>query len=134
MTPFILKGATKIPPDTMPQSEHVYDPQRQLWIDNRTGVPLVISSKGVNASPFGETSITETREGIDQPETNSIHASRFGETTMTRTREGVDQSEVTALVSTRFGEAVVTATEDSTDNPELVTAQQLDVDAPNSHF
>ena len=134
MTPFILKGATKIPPETASPPEHVYDPQRQLWIDNRTGVPLVISSVRANASRFGETTLTATREGADQSETTSIHASQFGETILTRTREGADQSEIIALMPTRFGETVLTETVESADNPEIVTAQQLDIDAPYSHF
>ena len=134
MTPFILKGATKIPAEAKRPSEHVYDPQRQLWIDNRTGVPVVTSSVGSNASRFGETAITATREGADQSEIASIHASTYGETTVTRTSEGADQTEVTALTPTQFGETIFTATVEGADNPEVVTAQRLDIDAPYSHF
>ena len=134
MTPFILKGAAEIPPEIEPTSEHIYDSQQQLWIDNQTGVPLVVSSVGHNASRFGETPLTESFEGIDQSETTSIHASRFGETTLTRSIEGVDQGEVTALMPTRFGETTFTSTVESADNPEIATVQQLDTDAPYSHF
>ena len=131
MTPFILKGTTKIPPETVPRSEHIYDPQQQLWIDSQTGVPLVLSSAAANTTRFGETTITETREGIDQTETHSIHASRFGETTITKTQEGVDQSEITALVPPQLGETTVTV---SVEDMDIISAQQLDVDAPYSHF
>ena len=134
MTPFILKGATKVPPETAPSPEHVYDSQRQLWIDNQTGVPLVVTNVGADASRFGETTLTETREGADQAETDCILASRYGETTLTRTVEGADQSEVAALALTRFGETTVTKTVEGADNPEIVSAEQMDVDAPYSHF
>ena len=134
MTPFILKGATEIPPEPAPPPEHVYDPQLQLWIDNRTGVPLVISSVGANATRYGETTVTETREGVDQPETNSILASRFGETTITKTKEGTDQSELAALAPIGLDETTTAATVEGADNPEIASAQQVDVDAPYSHF
>ena len=134
MTPFILKGATEIPPEIEPTSEHTYDPQQQIWIDNRTGVPLVISSIDHNDSRFGETTLTETREGADQSESISIYDSRFGETTLTKTREGADQGEGAVFGPTRFGETTHTATAESTDNPEIATAQQLEIDAPYSHF
>ena len=134
MTPFILKGATKIPPETEPSSEHVYDLQRQLWIHARTGIPVVTSSMASSASRLGETTVTETREGVDQPEAASMRASTYGETTFTKTIEGADQSEVTALAPTRFGETTFTATVESADNPEIVTAHRLDVDASYSHF
>ena len=133
MTPFILKGATKVPPETAPSPEHVYDSQRQLWIDNQTGVPLVVASVGADASRFGETELTDTREGADRADTDSVLTSRFGETTLTKTTEGTDH-EVAALVSSRFGETTITRSVEGTDNPEIVSAQQVDVDAPYSHF
>ena len=134
MMPFILKGATRVAPETAPSPEHVYDPQQQLWIDNRTGVPVVFSSMGTNSSRFGETTVTKTREGTDQPETGSILVSRFGETTLTDTVEGADQSEIVALASSRFGETTTTRSVEGTDNPEILSPQQVDVDAPYSHF
>ena len=41
MIPFILKGATKLPEESSPAREQVYDTNLQLWIDTRAGVPLV---------------------------------------------------------------------------------------------
>ena len=134
MTPFILQGATRIPPEQAPSANHVYDPQLQVWTDRRTGIPVVISSVHVNASRFGETTITETQEGADQPEIHSLRASNFGETTVTKTAEGVDQSEVTSLSPTRYGETTMTATVEGADRPEIVSEQDFDTDAPYSHF
>jgi len=134
MTPFILKGATKIPPEAAPSPEHVYDPQRQLWIDDRTGVPVVVSNVGDDVTRYGETTLTDTPEGADQAATASTLASRFGETTLTDTMEGADQSEVAALASTRFGETTQTRTAEGADNPEIVSGKQVDIDAAYSHF
>jgi len=134
MTPFILKGAIKIPPETDTPSGHVYDRQRQIWVDSRSGVPVVASSPGAHASRDGETTVTETREGADQTEVASIHASRFGKNTMTKTMEGADQGEVTALAASRFGETTVTATPEGAGQSEVATTQCLDLDAPHSHF
>jgi len=134
MTPFILQGAIRIPPEQAPSADHIYDAQLQIWTDGRTGVPVVISSVHVEATRFGETTITETQEGADQPEAQLLRASSFGETTVTKTAEGVDQSEVTSLSATRFGETTVTATVEGVDRPELVSAVDFDTDAPYSHF
>ena len=131
--PFILKGATRIPPETDGSPEHVYDRQLQVWIDRRSGVP-VVSNMGADASRYGETTVTETREGADQGEVASIHASRFGETTMTKTMEGADQGEVTALAASRLGETTVTATREGADQSEVALTQYSDFDAPHSHF
>jgi hypothetical protein len=134
MTPFILKGAVKILPETGTPSEHVYDHQLQIWIDSRSGVPVIASSVGAQNSRYGETTVTETREGVDQTEVASIHASRFGETTITKTMEGADQGEVTALAASRVGETTVTATREGADQSEVAISQCLDLDAPHSHF
>ena len=48
-------------------------------------------------SQFGETTLTETREGVDQPEGSTIQASQLGETTLTKTHEGADQTERATL-------------------------------------
>jgi hypothetical protein len=133
MTPFILKGAIKIPPESDIPSEHVYDRQRQIWIDRSSNVP-VVSSAEAHASRYGETTVSETREGADQTEVASIQASKFGETTMTKSMEGADQGEIAALAISRFGETTVTATLEGADHSEVATIQRLDLDAPHSHF
>jgi len=93
----------------------VYDPLRQIWISSESGKPLVLEL-AVHASQFGETSLTETREGVDQSELAHVRASNFGETTVTKTWEGQDQTEG-AFAST-FGETTKTATGEGADQPE----------------
>ena len=67
MSPFILEGRKKLPPEAAASSEEQYDQHRQLWADRRTREPLVSRlHRGVEASQYGETSLTETREGADQ--------------------------------------------------------------------
>lgn len=134
MTPFILQGATRVPPEQAPSSDQIYDPQLQIWMDRRTGVPVINSSVHVDASRFGETSVTETQEGADQSEVQPFRASSFGETTLTKTAEGVDQIEATSLSPTRYGETTVTATVEGADTPEIVSAVDFFPDAPYSHF
>lgn len=118
MMPFVLLGRKKLPPESTPSPEHEYDRHRQLWIDRISGEPLVSRMHG-HAQPtqFGETTITETREGTDQSEGTSLQASQFGETTLTKTREGADQSEG-VLQASQFGETTHTATREGADQTE----------------
>lgn len=120
MTPFVLLGRKKLPPESAPSSENEYDGNRQLWIDTSSGQPLV-SRMLAHAQPtqFGETTITETREGVDQSEGTSLQASQFGETVLTKTHEGVDQSEGVFRAS-QFGETTHTATREGADQTESV--------------
>jgi hypothetical protein len=159
MMPFVLMGRKKLPPESAPSDEQLYDVHLQLWIDKKSGMPLV-SLMRANAQPtrFGETTMTETREGVDQTEgatfqasqfgetiitkthegadqserTASFQASQFGETTHTRTREGVDQTEGTALQASQFGETTLTNTVEGADKTEGVAP--LAFNAPHSHF
>ena len=94
MTPYILLGCKELPPESAPSPDHVYDDHRQLWIEKKSGMPLVLCKRAhAQRTQFGETTFTETREGVDQTEGNAVQASRFGETTLTKTQEGADQSE-----------------------------------------
>lgn len=124
MTPFVLTGRRKLPPESDPADEHIYDEYRQLWIDKKSGTPLVscVQTKA-QPSQFGETTITETREGADQVEVATLQASKFGETTITKTMEGADQFEITTLPASQFGETTVTATLEGTDQTEVATLQ-----------
>jgi len=157
--PFVLLGRKKLPPENAPSHEHVYDADLQLWIDRNSGVPLV-SCMQANAqqSRLGETTMTETREGVDQAEATMFHASQFGETTLTKTREGADQSEGAATFNaSQFGETTNTRTREGTDQTESTTLRAsqfgettltnthegvdvnevdapLAFDAPHSHF
>lgn len=104
MTPFILKGAIPIPSEAVLLTEHLYDSQQQLWINSRTGVPLILSDMPADTSTYGETTTTRAaREGTDQ--INLVHASIYGETTLTKTCEGTDQSEITAFMTFQHNEA-----------------------------
>lgn len=124
MTPFILKGRRKLPPESAPSNEQVYDEYRQLWIDKKSGTP-VVSCVRTQAQPsqFGETTITETREGADQVEVATLQASKFGETTITKTMEGADQFEISTLLPSQFGETTVTATLEGADQTEVAMLQ-----------
>ena len=133
MTPYILQGRKKLPPENAPEPEHVYDTVRQLWIDRDSGTPLV-SLMRAHAEPtkFGETTITETREGADRTE-SAVQASDFGETFQTRTPEGVDQTEGNTLLrASSLGETTLTKTREGVDHSEGSTLQECD--AAYSHF
>jgi hypothetical protein len=132
MTPYILLVRKKLPSNGSPSPEHVYDAHRQLWVDKKSGIPLVLSMRAHGQSEFGETTITETREGADQTEGVDLQASAFGETSITKTFEGADQSERTAFEPTEFGETTLTYTQEGADQTERSVAVQ--VDAPYSHF
>ena len=134
MTPFILKGATKIPDEEAPTEGQLYDSELQLWIDTRTGVPLVSAAVATKACEPDKECAEEYLVNSDSARTPPMTASQFGETLLTRTSEGVDQSEATAFSASPFGETGHTATVESVDNPETVTAQQIDVDVAYSHF
>ncbi len=133
MTPFVLIGRKKLLPEMGPSSEHVYDQQLQLWMDKTLDAPLVtIMGRPAQSSQLGETTITRTREGTDQPEVAIFEASQFGETTLTKTQEGRDQSEVAAFEASQFGETTLTETREGADRTENVTIQISDV--ADSHF
>jgi hypothetical protein len=123
MMPFVLLGRKKLPPESAPSLEHEYDRYRQLWIDKISGEPLVSRMHG-HAQPtqFGETTMTESREGVDQSEGVSLQASQFGETTLTKTHEGADQSEGVFQAS-QFGETTHTATREGADQTESAAFQ-----------
>ena len=146
MMPFILLGRKKLPPETPPSDDHTYDSDRQLWIDKASGQPLVCRMRGhaqptqfgettmtetregadrtegigFQATQYGETSITATREGADQTE-GAIRASQIGETTLTRTREGVDQTEGVVFHASQLGETTLTKTREGADQTERAT-------------
>jgi hypothetical protein len=129
--PFVLQGRIALVPEPEPAVNEFYDPLRQLWVDSVSGSPLVtlLSDEGLMASRFGETQITETREGADQSEITSLSSSKFGETTFTRRSEGEDQAE--PVGASRFGETTVTKTQEGTDAIESASARAY---AAHSHL
>ena len=133
MTPFILMGRKKLPPENSPSCDQVWDEHRQLWIDKMSGEPLVTSMREcAQPTQFGETTITETREGVDRAQVGTLEASRFGETTLSRSREGVDQAEVVSLQASQFGETTMTKTQEGADRPEALGFETFN--AAHSHF
>jgi hypothetical protein len=127
--PFILRTRLALPQEPSPSSEHCYDYVRQIWINATTGMPVITENDTQQASKFGETSITETREGADQSEISTLDASRFGETSMTKTSEGHDQGE--SILASKFGETSITAAAEGLDKP--VGASRT-TDASDRHF
>lgn len=125
LIPFVLKGRQLLPDEGEPEPGDRYDPKSQVWV-NRDGVPLVIVASEQAASQFGETSITETREGVDQAELTSLRASQFGETTLTKTSEGHDQREMS--LASQFGETQMTATREGLDATELASSNPRAID------
>ena len=118
MPPFILEARKRLPPEPVASSEEEYDQQRQLWIDRKSQEPLVcrIHSE-IQASQYGETSLTETREGADQAD-SAIQMSSYGETTVTKTREGADMTEASSWDASSYGETIKTATREGADQPD----------------
>src|ERR1051325_11353572 len=109
MTPFILLGRKKLPPEADPSQEEVYDKNLQLWVDRNSGTPLVLClERHAQNSKYGETTITVTREGVDQSEGTALVASQYGETTHTAMREGIDQTESSVFQASPFGETTMT--------------------------
>lgn len=133
MTPFILRGRKELPAETAPAAQHVYDAHLQVWMDTKENLPLVECLRR-NAQPtqFGETTLTDTREGADRTEVASIEASDFGETIQTRTREGVDQTESSGIQASQIGETILTKTREGVDQSE--GSKSADIDASYSHF
>ena len=118
MTPFVLLSRKKLPAERLPSDDEVYDERLQLWINKKTGTPLVDEMRTHVQTRFGESTVTESREGVDQPEVAGFEASRFGETTMTDTVEGVDQVEIATFDASPFGETTLTRTHEGADQSE----------------
>lgn len=110
MTPFILKGRQRLPPEPTANPEQFYDRQSQLWRNRMSRVPVVIEmQRRFESSRFGETTLTATLEGADQSEISSHTTSQFGETTETRMpAEGSDQPLSLDTLSSQFGETTMT--------------------------
>lgn len=129
--PFILKVRMALPEEPSTLEDHQYDSARQLWASLATGIPLVVAFASQRSTRFGETSMTETREGADQSEVSAFYASRFGETQITKTFEGHDQTGEAILICSRFGETSVTATAEGHDVSECAHGF---AHVANSHF
>lgn len=117
MTPYILDGRKRLPPESEPSPEQYYDVERQIWADRPSGRPVVeLMASPCSQSQFGETMLTKTHEGADQSEVAALEASQFGETTITETREGADQREIVGVVMSQFGETTMTKSVEGADH------------------
>jgi len=120
MTAFILRGRKELPTEDASQTNEIYDPNQQLWLDIETRVPVVSMLRTiVDPTKFGETLLTATREGADQSEVSALQGTQFGETSMTKTLEGADQGEVISLEASTFGETTITRTHEGADQREI---------------
>ena len=128
--PFLLRKRFLLPRDSGPQPHHIYDTDRQIWIDAASGLPLVrVMSARTTQSAFGETRLTEAREGVDPP--RAVAASQFGETLLTKTVEGHDQSELASGLqeehepsqqsASLFGETTITRSSEGQDRVALAS-------------
>ena len=111
--PLVLKQRERVPDESF--SEGVYNLKEDLWL-TAEGLPLVMQ-----IFP-GRTTITQTREGIDQPEHYESLMTTFGETVLTRTREGIDQQESSELANTvdEWGRTLITKTSEGIDTSEVL--------------
>lgn len=121
MVPFVLRTRRRLPAEVLPGDDLVFDSGLQLWMNRSSGMPVVseyaAQTTRVEASQFGETIGTRTREGVDQ--TERVSASNLGETIVTKTSEGIDSTERTSsLVASQFGETIHTATHEGVDQTE----------------
>lgn len=130
MTPYILLGRKILPPESSPSPNHIYDRYRQIWINRTSGLPLV-SCMQTQASQFGETTLTETREGVDQTE-GTVYAPEFDATIQPPTHEGVSETKRSALQASQYGETTFTKTSEGTDQGEGASPQEIH--ATYSHF
>jgi hypothetical protein len=104
MTPFVLKGCTKLPAEPEPHGDHIFDRCLQVWVNRKSGLPVVVEMQ-TKQSQFGETILTKTTEGVDQSEISGLEASQFGETRVTRSEaEGADRIDFGGLSQSVFGE------------------------------
>ena len=96
MTPFVLKGCTKLPAEPEPCWDHVFDRQQQIWVSKTSERAVILDmqrkTRARECSQFGETTVTRSEgEGHDPSGASTFEASQFGETTVTKADgEGVD--------------------------------------------
>jgi hypothetical protein len=124
MMPYVLRQKRALPRDAGPSEDQRFDLEQQLWVGVPSGAPVIATlQSSCLASRFGETPITETREGVDQSEVSTFEGSQFGETILTKTLERAGQPEISRLRSSSFGETTITATLEGADRPEIAALQ-----------
>lgn len=81
------------------------------------------------ASQFGETSMTETREGADQTDT-AVYTPSLGDSIQAPAHTGVNRSDL--FEASRFGETTMTRAPEGSDQPRNFSFHT--VHASYSHF
>jgi len=117
---FVLRKTRVIPNFIQyPELNQEYDTRDQLWRWRDSGNPIVLEERvRLDASTYGETEKTATKEGTDQPECSPSFASTYGETAITETREGIDQSELATTFMSTYGETTRSFTTEGVDQTE----------------
>lgn len=119
-TPFVLRGRQQLPRGARPLPDHQYDSDLQLWIDQKSGKPVVLglARDGVTGSAAAETEANNSEEGVGDPK--RLGQSQFGETSFTKTLEGADTAE--GIRMTPYGETIKTQVlAEGIDQPVLAT-------------
>lgn len=116
MSPFVLRARRKLPREAAPSADQFYDPIRQVWVDGVSGRLAVEEMRyRPGVSKFGETTLTEAREGADQASESILEPSKFGETRITRSDEGADECGSADLLASKFGETTYTGSLEGSD-------------------
>ena len=114
----VLEEVVALPGFMDPPDPHQrYDSAAQLWRWIDSGLP-VVQEERLEASRYGETTITASTEGADQGEGSRRIASQWGETIQTRTSEGIDQSESSSALRSSPGKTVMANTSENLDQSE----------------
>ena len=109
MRPFVLRRSRLLPKEPAPLPDQLYDPVRQAWVDGSSGALAVEAMRcRPAASKFGETTLTEAREGVDHTANPLLETSKFGETRVTRGDEGADEYSPGDPLASQFGETTLT--------------------------
>jgi hypothetical protein len=109
MTTNFADARRLLPKEPQPLLEQFYDPIRQVWADRLSGALAVEQMRyRPAASAFGETTLTEAREGADHAASPLLAASNLGKTPITQQDEGADERVPADLLASRFGETTMT--------------------------
>ncbi|MBC9786605.1 hypothetical protein H1S01_19355 [Heliobacterium chlorum] len=105
--PLVLRQRNCISNSPCSVEDAYYDVNEDIWKSSTSKLPLVCIES------LSRTSITDTREGLDQPVTIDL----AGRTSNTFTREGIDQSEIIEQteLNNLWGRTIITRTSEGID-------------------
>ncbi|WP_157194162.1 hypothetical protein [Thalassospira profundimaris] len=138
MTAFVLMGCVPLKDFFSDETEIEYDEIRQISVRRGTSIPLVQPDEIEGcASRYGESPVTATpRERTEPVKCEQIQMSRYGETFVTDSKEGTDLSCFPGVSISRYGEGPTTRSP----NPEEVECNEfgsdglVGVNVAYSHF